>query len=113
MLSSVWASCPQPSPPHPLLPRVAQTFSAQVPVECAVLRETTATLVALEGFLACVVPHMPHQGALLPEASAAELAHVGLFFQMCPEVHLLGILGRLFCDSLFSTVSPYPPGPRG
>lgn len=67
------------------------------------LCETTATLVALEGFLACVVPHMPYQGALLPETSAAELAHVRLFFQMCPEVHLLGILGRHFCDSLFST----------
>lgn len=75
------------------------------------LCEATATLVALERFLACVVPHMPHQRALLPEASAAELAHMGLFFQMCPEVHLLGILGRPFCDSLLSTVPT--PGLRG
>lgn len=72
------------------------------------LCKATATLVALERFFACVVPHMPHQRALLPEASAAELAHVGLFFQMCPEVHLLGILGRPLCHSLFSTVTPYP-----
>ena len=58
------------------------------------LGETTATLVALEGLLARVVPHVPHQRALLPEATAAERAHVRLLLQVRPEVHLLGILQR-------------------
>lgn len=70
------------------------------------LREATATLVALERFLACVVPHMPHQRALLPEASAAELAHVGLFFQVCPEVYLLGILGFVTLAALGTRERP-------
>lgn len=58
------------------------------------LGKATATLVALEGFLARVVANMPHQGALLPEASAAIWAHVRLLFQVRPEVYLLGILRR-------------------
>lgn len=80
--------------PRILPPPASPTFSAQVPVERAVLGKATATLVALEGLLARVVPHMPHQRALLPEASAAKRAHMWFLLQVCPEVHLLGILWR-------------------
>ena len=58
------------------------------------LGEATATLVALERLLARVVPHVPHQRALLPEAAAAERAYMRLLLQVCPEMHLLGILRR-------------------
>lgn len=91
----------------------AQTFGAQVPVKRAMLSETPAALVAFEGLLAGVVPHMPHQGALLPEASATELAHMWLLLQVCSEVHLLGILRRPVYASLTlattSQGSPHPP----
>lgn len=68
------------------------TFGPEVPVEGAVLGEAAAALVALEGFLAGVVADVAHQGALLPEPPAAELAHVGLVLQVGTEMHLLGVL---------------------
>lgn len=55
-------------------------------------RKPPPALVALERLLACVVPDVTHQRALLPEAPAAVLAHVGLVLQVRPEVNLLGIL---------------------
>lgn len=56
------------------------------------LGEAAAALVALEGLLAGVVADVAHQGALLPEAPAAELAHIRFILQVGTEMHLLGIL---------------------
>lgn len=56
------------------------------------LGEAAPALVALEGLFAGVVADVAHQGALLPEPPAAELAHVGLVLQVGTEMHLLGVL---------------------
>lgn len=72
------------------------------------LSKAAATLVALEGLLARVVPYVPHERALLPEASAAEWAHVRLLLQVCPEVHLLGILWRPTIRASLALALPAP-----
>lgn len=56
------------------------------------LGEAAPALVALEGLFPGVVADVAHQGALLPEPPAAELAHVGLVLQVGTEMHLLGVL---------------------
>lgn len=68
------------------------TFGPQVPVQGAMLCKATAAFVALEWLLTSMVTDMTHQGALFPEALAAELAHIGLLIQMRSEMDLLGIL---------------------
>lgn len=86
------AACPN-STPEQSLPRAALlTFGFEVPVEGAVLGKAAPALVALERLLSGVVADVAHQGALLPEPPAAELAHVGLVLQVGTEMHLLGVL---------------------
>lgn len=63
-----------------------------MPVESAMLCETSPTLVTLERLFPCVVADVADQRALLPKAPAAILTHIRFVLQMCTEMNLLGIL---------------------
>lgn len=70
------------------------TFSTHMSIERPMLGKTPATLWTFERLFSSVMADMSHQRTFLPEASMAELTHVGFLITMSPLMHLQGILSK-------------------